>query len=316
MIDIYSELEKYLKTYVENADVNSIDDLKFIKRLNDIIYYSGIKNYSLKYKTKQDFKKINKLVLDFLEELNVFYKDYYQTRLLDGTFIFDTSKKDEPAYSDYDAETDTRIIYIALNNTVYDAFAIIHELFHDINIDIKESSFTRQVFTESLSFLAEFLLEDFLKNKDIKDYQVNNNKNIKYIWYKSLEIDFNLQLISSYIEKRYLDEQIFNDIIKNYNKDEIEYIELVLEKMIDEEELTIDYEQGYIIGIFIATYMYDRIINNKKNIKEVFELNEMLKFYTIEQVFDYLGLDYDDGDLTDKSYIKLKNSYKKYLKRR
>ena len=62
--------------------------------------------------------------------------------------------------------------------------------------------------------------------------------------------------------------------------------------------------------------MYDRIKSNKKNIQEVFELNEMIKEYTIEQVFDYLNLDYDDEELTYDSYQKLKRAYQNYLKSR
>lgn len=316
MINIYNELEKYIKEYIKNAEITSVDDFKFIKTINDIIFYEGLRKYDLRYTSKKSLKKNDKFVLEFLEKLNFFYRDYYKMRKIDGTFIYDISKKSENAYSDYDCDNKKRIIYIPLKNTIHDAFAIVHELFHDINLDTCENSVTRYAFTEALSLLAELLLEDYLNEKGIKDYQVNNNRNINSIWYKALEVDFNLQLITNYLDKGYFNEQVFDEILKLYTKPEIEYLELVINDMLEKESLTIDYEQCYIIGIFIATYMYDRIKSNKKNIQEVFELNEMIKEYTIEQVFDYLNLDYDDEELTYDSYQKLKRAYQNYLKSR
>ena len=76
MINIYNELEKYIKEYIKNAEITSVDDFKFIKTINDIIFYEGLRKYDLRYTSKKNLKKNDKFVLEFLRKLNVFYRDY------------------------------------------------------------------------------------------------------------------------------------------------------------------------------------------------------------------------------------------------
>lgn len=317
MMNIYEVLEKYVIEYVNSTKSTTSDDFILIKKLNDIIFYSDEKRYNCHYSKKYDLNKVDRLVTEFLNEINPYYKDYYELRKKDGTIFFDKSgSKCDYAYSDYDFENKKRKIYIPLSNSILDIFSISHEIFHDINIDETNESNTRYIFTETLALLSELLLEDYLINKGIKEAKLNNNLNLYYIKLKSIEVDFNLQLIINYLENGYLNKNMIDNILNSYPDMYFNDLNKIVLRILKEQELTVEFEQGYIIGILFATYMYSRINNNKNNIQELFELNEMIKKYDFQQVLDYLQLDYNDIDLTHDSYQKLESKYKKYIKSR
>lgn len=313
----FNIIENAVNSYIKNADVTSCDDFYFINRLNKLILEKEDKRFNLKYTKKYSLKSIDKIVDDFLEQLNPEYRKYYEIRKNDGTIYFDKNKEKEciNAYSNYDSIEHKRTIYIPLANTIEDAFAIVHELFHDINIDIEEESITRMFYTESLSILGEFLLEDYLKDNNIKDYKITNNYNLYEIKSKSIEIDFYLKLMTKYLENGYINKGLIFEILENYPSKYNEDLSNVILKIIYNEELDIDFEQPYIIGTLIASLMYDRIKKNKKNINELFELNEILKSFKFDDVLTYLDLDIKNNDLTEKSYKILDKCYIKMLKR-
>lgn len=315
-MNVFDYLEQFTKQYIQDANVSSIDDLSVIVKLNSIYRRIDLKKLDTVYKKEYPFHKIENFLIEFLEQLNSEYRDYFIIKTMDRTIIYEENQFEKTAYFDYDEENDKYIIYIPLNGTLRDIFTIIHELIHNKNFSVKKYSFTRVFFTEFLSLLAEFLLEDYLKNKKIKDYKINNNANLDYLQLISLEVDFNIKLIDSYLACGYLDEKIIRQILYNYNPSELNYIQLVIKKMLEKNYLTIDDEQIYIIGIFFATYVYERIKNNPKNIQEFFELNDVINDYSIEQVISYLDLECEEGDLTDNSYKKLEMAYCNYLKNR
>ena len=315
-MNVFDYLEQFTKQYIQDADVLSIYDLSFIVKLNSMYRRIELKQLDTVYKKEYPFPKIENIIMDYLEQLNIEYRDYFVLKTMNGSIVYEENQLDKTAYFDYDEDNDKYIIYIPLNGTLHDTFAIIHELIHNKNFKPKKYSFTRSIFTEFLSLLAELLLEDKLKEKKIKDYKINNNANLEYLQLISLEVDFNIKLIDSYLDNGYLDEKIIRQILYNYNPAELNYIQLVIKKMLEKNYLTIDDEQIYIIGIFFATYLYDRIKNDQKKIQEFFELNDVINDYSIEQVISYLDLECEEGDLTDKSYKKLEMAYRKYLKNR
>lgn len=189
-------------------------------------------------------------------------------------------------------------------------------MFHDINLDENQESIARMFYTEGLSLLGEFLLEDYLKINKIKDTKIPLNYSLYCAKLKALEVDFNINLLLSYLEDNYIDSGKIIKVIEKYPYNYASDLSEILSKIINNEELTIDSEQPYILGTLIATYMYDRIKNNKNNIMELFELNQELKNYTFEQVLDYLQIDYNNIDLENTSYQKLENCYKKHIKSR
>ena len=73
-------------------------------------------------------------------------------RKKDGTILFDHQPQtDESAFSSYDPIDNKRIIYIPLDNTLEDSFAIVHELMHDLTYSqYLSSNLLNEAFAEKL----------------------------------------------------------------------------------------------------------------------------------------------------------------------
>ena len=316
MEEIIFKLDRIIGEYVLLNDVNSFDEFGFIKRINDIVFNNCNYSYYLKYRRKYNFNQIDNIVNSFLKNINYDYYLYYQLRKSDGTFCFDEDNIHTIAYSYYDFSSNKRNIYIPISHTLEDAFSIIHELNHDKNIDELGENDTRMIFTESLSILSELLLEDYLKEYKVTDYKISNNYTLEAVNYKSLYIDFVLKLMKLYINKYNINYNDFCDVVRNYNNSQRRDLNQIVLDIFTDDCVDVDFEFRYILGILIATYLYKRIKVNNSNIKELFEMNDIIKEFNLSQVFDFLELEYSDSDLTDDSYLILENNYKKYVRSR
>lgn len=306
-----------VESYVELVEISSVDYIMLMFKATDIILKERDFHFIAKYKNKYSLSKCNDLVEEFLLSLNPEYLDYYRMRKDDGTIHFDYSSSDKPPYSCYDYENNRRCIYIPVTNTIEDAFNIVHELFHDINMgeDEDEDSYGRYFFTECLSYLGEILFSDFLFSKNVTDAKSVITNDLYYFRKKALEVNFNLRLIGEYLFNGYLDRSSIADIILSYPKKYFDDVMEIVYIICNEEELTLEDEETYVLSSLVATYMYDRIKKNRKYISELFDLNEVLNDYSLLQVLDYLDLDHDDFTLTDESYSVLHSKYKKFIKR-
>ena len=309
-------ISKATYDYIRDTEIDSLDDIKFVKTLNDIILSEKIINFHYKYNHKVSLKESNKLVEEFMNSISNEYLEYYRKRKDENIFVYDYDLLEDYPYSSYDNISDKRIIYIPIYNNIEDSYSIVHELIHDMNLDLTGENIARYMFTESLSILGEMLFEDFLKNKHIVQYKNPTNYSLYSVNKKAFEVDFNIKLLESYLNNNYLAKDSIIKILKNYTSNQVEELNEVLSRIIENEELTYENESRYIIGFLIATYMYDRIRQNKNNINEFFELNDMLSSCETDDILNYLDLDYNDYELTNDSYKKLKMSYKNYLKSR
>lgn len=318
MTNEFEIISEATQNYILCSGTKGYEDLKLMSTLAKIIMNEDDKSNRFKYKKKYTLKEVDKIVSDFLINLNPYYKDYYDLRKEDGTIIFDDRKEayNESAYSVYDDINDKRVIYVPIRGTLDDAFAIVHELFHDINLDKNQESITRMFYTEGMSLLGEMLLEDYLVDNQFKDAKVPINYSLYCAKSKAIELDFNINLLLEYLKDNYIDVAGVMNILERYPSSYACDLIDTMVKIVNGEELTMDNEQPYILGTLIATYMYDRIKNNKNNIMELFELNNELKNYTFDQVLDYLDIDYNEWDLNDNSYDILEKCYKKYIKSR
>lgn len=310
-------VSKATEEYIKEAEIESIDDILLVKKFAHILLKTEDVDYYYKYNNSVSFKESDMLVSDFLESLNTKYKDYYDIRKEDGSFIFEYIPEygDHP-FSTYDTEINQRIMYIPLENTLEDSCVIVHELMHDINMDIENDSEVRTIYTEAISILAEFIFKDYLKNKKVKQYQLPVNRTLYSLKQYAISADFNIKLIEKYLSDGYLDRGSIFEILEQYPDDYLEILEVIFHDIVDNGELSLDMDQRYVVGALIATYMYDRIKVKKTNILELFELNQMLPVYEFDQVLDYLDLEHDEDDLLAESYDKLSKAYKKFLKTR
>ena len=296
-------------SYVNDAEIKTYDDIAISMRASEIILDERDFNFSYKGSKKMNFVKSEKLVREFLGGLNSAYLDYYDMRLLDGTFEYGINDFFGNPYSTYDYENSKRIIYIPISNTIEDGFSIVHELFHDMNmvIDTDEPGIGWYFFTEALSFLGELLYSDFLKEKGILDENVKN-RSLYFMRHQALVMNFKLNIINEYLKYGFLDRSMVLDVLKLYKYEDI------IDSIYD-EDFRIEVEETYVFSCLVAVYMYDRIKNNKKNINELFDLNEIVGSLDLFQVLDYLDLEHNNRELTEDSYELLRKKYRKFLKR-
>ena len=313
--EFFKILNNTVDEYLIYLNASDISDFMMFKHMNNIVLENGIRTNWPYFKNKISLKKNINIANDFLSYLNIDYQEYFHQCLKDKIFIFDKLATYD-GYSMYNTETKKRSIYVPITNSIKDSFVIVHELMHDINsIDLINNG-TRLSYTEALSLLSGFLLEDYLKENKVKDAKVVNTQNLIMILDKSIEIDFNLKIIEKYLEHNYIDITSYRDIYDFYPSDYYVILNKTANKILNYKQMTLNFEMRYIIGILIATYMYDRTKQNKKNILELFDLNEIIKSRTFDDVLDYLDLEYDEFDLKENSYHTLKNKYIKYVKSR
>lgn len=312
---MYDGLIKSVYDYVDTSGIDSFQNIALIMHCTDIFLSERDFNINHKFKKKYDFNYIDGLVSEFLFSLNPSYLEYYKIRKVDGTFIFDDKDGFGDAYSTYDDDNGKRVIYVSLTNTIQDAFSIVHELFHDINLRVEIDSYGRYFFTECLSILGEFLLSDFLSNKNIDECKKVINYSLFYLRKKAIEVNFNLKLIEKYFQDGFLNDKSVNDIINSYSLEYRDFIYEVIYIISNQNWLTLEDEECYILSGLSATYMYDRIKNNDKYLNELFDLNDVLNDFDLSQVLNYLDLEHNDFELTLDGYNVLRNSYKKFIKR-
>lgn len=311
---MYDELINIVYDYIYKMGVDSFESFSMSFNCSNVLLEERKFKYKYKYKKKYDFNKVDSMVEDFLINLNPSYLEYYRLRKNDGSFIFKPDKSGY-GYSSFDYETGDHEIYVGITGYIEDAFTIVHELFHDINVNDDCDSYGRYFFTECLSMLGEFLFSDYLVDKNIVDRKNVIEMMLYFLRGKALEVNFNLRLIQEYFQNGYLDSLIIDDIINSYPSEYRKDIDEIISIICDQEWITLEDEQTYILSCLCATYMYDRIKEKNKYINELFDLNQVLNDFSLSQVLDYLDLEHGDFDLTDKSYSILRDKYKKFIKR-
>lgn len=310
---MYDKLIDIVKEYIDKMGVDSFETFSMSYNCSKVLLSERDFKFKYKYKKKIDFKKNDALVEDFLNNLNPSYLEHYRLRKSDGSFIFENDESGY-GYSTYNDDGKPEI-YVGLTGSIEDGFAIVHELFHDINATGEFDSYGRYFFTECLSILGEFLFSDYLVDKNVVDRKNVLEMALYFLRKKALEVNFNLKLIKEYLGHGLLNNDIIDGIISTYPyecRQDINEIILIIEH---NDWVTLEEEQTYVVSCLAATYMYDRIKGNKKYLNELFELNQKLNDMNLTQVLNYLDIDYGDFDITDKSYSILHDKYKKFIKR-
>lgn len=315
------ELNRIMEKYISDVGYFYTEDFSNIKRLSEIILSVREPRFMDKIKTRFGLNKSIDLSYQFFNSFDKEYGDYFQERLNDEGFIFEHVSKNNPAnaYSHFNYDNGKKEIYIPYCNQITDAFAIVHETFHDANLDIDNLSFTRNVFTEYISIFGEFLFEKFIdENYDIK-CKVNNNYSFMACYTKALKVDFQLNLFKCYLENGFLSNYYFNSIVNSYPR---RYHGLLLRlcySIIEKNDFDFDFQMRYLFGILLSCYSYDKFLNNDFNI-DIFKLiHENINELYPEEVYEYLDLKVIDDYtllLSPDSYNQLDKSYRKIMGKR
>lgn len=170
---------------------------------------------------------------------------------------------------------------------------------------------------EVFSIAIELLFEDYLKKQNVSEFEKNKKGTFYAIYAKADIVDFEYYLLDKFFEKDYVSRKDIINYLEKYPKNSA-LVGYLIDDILDNESLNLDFEQRYIFGIFLASYMHDRIIENPKKIQEFIELNDYLNSLEIYDIFKIIDLDFnhDSETLTPDSYKKLFKSYKNEMKRK
>lgn len=315
------ELNKIIGSYFDEIGYSDVDDFNDVKKMAEVILSVREPRFLDKIKNRFGINKSIELAYEFFDDFDIEYGDYFIDRLRSNSFIFKKVNKNSPEnpYSYFDRSEGRNMIFIPFQNDICDSFALVHETFHDTNLDINNLNITRNIFTEYISMFGEFLLEDFVRdNYDIK-CKANNNYSFNVCFIKALKVDFQINLIKCYLEKGSLNKFYFNSIINEYDKKYHGLLYQICYRIINDKNLNFDYEMRYLYGILLSCYSYDKLLNNDFDIDIFKYLNANINYLYPEEFYDYLGLDViDDYNLllSPESYDKLGNSYVKVMNNR
>ena len=161
------------------------------------------------------------------------------------------------------------------------------------------------------------IVSSYLKKQNVSEFEKNKKETFYAIYAKADIVDFEYYLLDKFFEKDYVSRKDIINYLEKYPKNSA-LVGYLIDDILDNESLNLDFEQRYIFGIFLASYMHDRIIENPKKIQEFIELNDYLNSLEIYDIFKIIDLDFnhDSESLTPDSYKKLFKSYKNEMKRK
>ena len=312
-----TDLNKLIHSYVCDDDF-LFEDFDIVKKLNNHIL---INPYLSDCLTKDKILRINnsyKISCAFLETIDIRYLKYLKDKWDSGIFDFNFKKTNICAETYYDEESQKNIISLPVKNTLEDSFTITHEIIHEMNLDNDNFSFSFYVLCEALALLSEFLLEDYLNKTQYKSF-LRNKRDIfqTIINFKAKSVDIELHLLDKYLKNGYISNSDIKNYIMDKPKPDRELYQMFINNILYMNELSIDVEQRNIIGVFFASYMHNRILEDSKKMGEFIFINDNINEMDLYDIFKTIGIkvcNEETGDLTDQSYQKLFKSYDKELK--
>lgn len=317
-IDFINSVLRESLDFYQNIDFDYFD---IIDKLANYIINNKKELKIEKNKSKIDKKKSIRISKEFLDNIDKKYVLSLESALDNKRIYLNKIKKTndtEFAFCDSN-EDNIKYMYIPYFNNSEDVYSLSHELIHYSDQTVEEITAFENSFCEVYSILSEFLLQDYLKdNYNIKYINLNKKKLFKAIYQNALLVSFDINMIKAYLENGSLTKAKLLDIIGLYTEEQQNILEYSIEYMQENNILCFDLDHRYILGVFFASYIHDKILENPKLLKEYYSISSQLDYYDAKDFIEFLDLNYKDSlnfDLEDESYEKLYKSYQKELKR-
>lgn len=312
-------LNEILSTYKYDDPEMVMEDYEFLKTLNDYVVENTHEfNKEPVYLNRVGINNSYKYSYNFFKTINPIYAEYLEKRWNEA-FIFCENNLYGVSNTFYDQKCHDTRIKLFVRKNISDSYTIVHELIHDMNL--KEATISENdsfyLLCEVFSIAIELLFEDYLKKQNVSEFEKNKKGTFYAIYTNSYIVDFEYYLLDKFFEKDYVCKKDIINYLEKHPKNSA-LVGYLIDDILDNESLSLDYEQRYIFGIFLASYMHDRIIENPKKIQEFIELNDYLNSLEIYDIFKIIDLDFnhDSESLTPDSYKKLFKSYKNEMKRK
>ena len=228
------------------------DNMDYLKEISCIIYeyLINIEIKEPKYTEYYSFTDSLAIARDFLSTINPKYVEKFDELFKNGSMdVVSDPEKDDEGYVDTNV-VDDKVrcsVHIPLNHTLDDVYAFIHEFFHTTNVgDL--TSLDREMFSEVVSIFFEFMLHDYLKDKNVN--QDDNNASIYSRLDNLLDNAYDFNEIIDYIYYAIDDMKLdYEERPKKDLDDEYERVADGLEYMLSTAIALVkfyEYKQGYI----------------------------------------------------------------------
>ena len=261
------DLKKILAVYVRNPDdklLNFIrDNLNGLREYTYLLYDGLIKTPNigvkeLNYVSLNDSIEISK---SFLRTISKEYEEKLDKLVKNGSLDYKETKKGNSFVNFYYDEKNVRYdIIIYPTYTIEDVYSIIHEFFHVTNYKI-EHGFDRVLLTESISIFYEFLLYEFLKDKE-------------YAYEDAIYPV--LSRIESSLDDTYAVNMMLEDINSSFEKLDISNIVDIPDKEIDKTYYDLSNSLKYSLSTLIAIVMYYDYKNHFITMKNIESYNKSI----------------------------------------
>ncbi len=312
---------EYYKYLTENY-IEFLENLKFFNSLN-LIYKRIYEKFNLDGDKSFNYTKetmISTLTLVkkyFHDTYNGIYDEEIEKMITDGTIemyyanqeeneLWQTEEGSQCILSDSGHASVKLICYGVIEN----GLDMAHEIRHKLNAPENGfRNFTSDMITEALSEFEERKYLDYIENIYPKKEIMFIRKSLLYILYcRSNNFDFvsNLVLIYENLGKINLE-----NCVMFTKKDPKEFEGFYEENIKKGAKLIIEKQILYILGIIVASYMHQKVIENPDFVSKIIEFNERLKknpeIETIGEFLDFfkiIGLDINDEDMLEQYLSK------------
>ncbi len=293
------ELEKWYRVYVLYKDTPYIG---FLEEYADELFIQSFTIWNMLSKIKFDYNCTKYYTLedtlslckDFAKTIDDEFPKFFEEGLRNGSIeIYDPDdeydannnrfdgKSIGAYYTKYfDKNSIHKIISLPLEHNIFDASALIHELYHAKSADVYEDSNDWKILTESTAITSEFIFLDYLMKNNIcsednlkptesrledlleKARTLSNGLTI----YKKIKMNLDSLKDTPIYELSSISDKSEKERVKNEQREEIKNNYRILRKTIE-----------YYLGTIIALLNYKNYKEGKITIKKLEEYNCSLK---------------------------------------
>lgn len=317
---MFEEINQILKEFTYGYEDTS--EYEFIQSLVNIVLSINVPLNKTEYHSKM---RINQSISHSFKFLNGLKKEYAERLhfiFTNGHIEYDRSKDSITRLSQtiLDANNDKKIV-LCVRGNVEDSYTLTHEFFHYDNMDFNHITSNWDLTTEAISITSEGLQKEYFRRLGIKDFRLNEIDILYAIKVKAMQLDFELNLIYTYLKYGEINEYLFSEIFAD--KSDF-YFDVAYHDYLDikrNNELSYPLLQRNVVGGILANHMLYRIEKNPKKVGEFITIHEnctnmlftdTLRFLDLEVVDDYYSLlSKDSLNTLKKEYVyRVKGIYK------
>ena len=297
----YEKVNQLLYKLTHSSEIEQeINNLNVIKYLAQMILENTPIQRIQSQPTFVPLQESLQTATDFFHEFNQDYEYIFQNFLQEkntyqgyediGIRFFKIRKEGEALEVNGQSQTNNSMLFFEGNIRIdyseepMDIYSIVHESVHKLSLAKDSWTNFQNLFYEVPSLTSEFLLTDYLL--DAKKYPENeikilkNNRLQSLMTYAAYDMCF-ITLLEIYQKNGVVNEELIKTHISNLASNSIttriflQCMNAFLQSILSERLLLFDAER-YIVGLTLACYMHQKIMDNPDKKEKLFQLIHLL----------------------------------------